>query len=119
VADPGTRDRLRARLIIVNDDAFSHFAQHATEVTARIALNYETKTVREEALFYEEFLPPETLLYSLVLAESSRSKTKMEAAQVLDELTGLALRTVQIGAGETIGKGLCALHFARTNGTAQ
>jgi CRISPR-associated protein Cmr4 len=120
IEDPPTCQRMRERLVIVDDDAFGHFAQHATEVTARIALDYETKTVREGALFYEEFLPPETLLYSLVLAERSRSKGRhMDASQVLDALTGIGLRTVQIGAGETIGKGLCALRFARPNGAVQ
>jgi CRISPR-associated protein Cmr4 len=117
VDDAGTRQRFTERLVIVDDDAFGHFAQHATEVTARIALNYETKTVKDKALFYEEFLPPETLLYSLVLAERSRSKSKnMSAPDVLAALAELGLRTVQIGAGETVGKGLCALRFARPNG---
>jgi CRISPR-associated protein Cmr4 len=120
VDDAGTRELLADRLVIVDDDAFGHFAQHATEVTARIALDYETKTVKRGALFYEEFLPPETLLYSVVLAEKSRSKTKrdMDAAAILNALAGLGLRTVQIGAGETIGKGLCALRFGRANGAA-
>jgi CRISPR-associated protein Cmr4 len=120
IEDGPTRQRIRDRLVIVDDDAFAHFAQHATEVTARIALDYETKTVKEGALFYEEFLPPETLLYSLVLAERSRfSGVDMLASQVLGALTGLGLRTVQIGAGETIGKGLCALRFAGPNGAGK
>jgi CRISPR-associated protein Cmr4 len=38
VEDAATRARLKDRLVVVDDDAFSHFAQHATEVTARIAL---------------------------------------------------------------------------------
>jgi CRISPR-associated protein Cmr4 len=120
IEDAGSKQRLRERLAVVDDDAFGHFAQHATEVTARIALDYETKTVREGALFYEEFLPPETLMYSVVLAERSRSKGKdMDASAVLGALAGLNLQTVQIGAGETIGKGLCALRFARPNGAAR
>jgi CRISPR-associated protein Cmr4 len=119
IEDAGARQWFSERLVVVDDDAFGHFAQHATEVTARIALDYETKTVREGALFYEEFLPPETLLYSLVLAERSRSRSKtMTASEVLDALARLGVSTVQIGAGETIGKGLCALRFARANGAA-
>jgi CRISPR-associated protein Cmr4 len=117
--DKNTGQRLQERLVIVDDDAFSHFVQHATEVTARIALDYETKTVKKGALFYEEFLPSETLLYSVVLAERSRSNgPRMTASEVLGALTGLGLRTVQIGAGETIGKGFCALRFARPDGAA-
>src|SRR6266446_989196 len=114
--DRDTKQRFKERLVIIDDDSFSHFVQHATEVTARIALHYETKPVKRGALFYEEYLPPETVLYSVVLAERSRSNSrKMTAAEVLDTLTSLGLRTVQIGAGETIGKGLCALRFARPN----
>lgn len=117
--DKDTKERLQERMVIVDDNAFGHFVQHATEVTARIALDYQTKTVKQGALFYEELLPSETLLYSVVLAERSRSSgANMTALQVLGALTGLGLRTVQIGAGETIGKGFCALRFARPNGAA-
>jgi CRISPR-associated protein Cmr4 len=120
IEDSPTRQRMRERLVVVDDDAFGHFAQHATEVTARIALDYETKTVKGKALFYEEFLPPETLLYSLVLAERSRYRGhKMNASQVLSALTSLGLHTVQVGAGETIGKGLCALRFTASVGAGQ
>jgi len=117
--DGDTSERLKKRLVIVNDNEFGHFVQHATEVTARIALNYETKTVREKALFYEEFLPAETVFYSVVLAEKSRrSKDGMEARNVLKMLVDLPLATIQIGAGETIGKGLCAIRFAVAEGAA-
>jgi CRISPR-associated protein Cmr4 len=124
IADKAVKDgdsggRLKKRLVIVGDNEFAHFVQHATEVTARIALNYETKTVRGKALFYEEFLPAETLFYSVVLAEKSRrSKDAMEAQDVLKTFTDLRLDTVQIGAGETIGKGLCAIRVASVEGAA-
>ncbi|HEY1430429.1 MAG TPA: type III-B CRISPR module RAMP protein Cmr4 [Stellaceae bacterium] len=117
--DGDSAERLKKRLVVVGDNEFGHFVQHATEVTARIALNYETKTVREGALFYEEFLPAETLFYSVVLAEKSRrSKDGMQARYVLKTLVDLPLATIQIGAGETIGKGLCAIRFASAEGTA-
>jgi len=117
--DRDTAERLKKRLVIVSDNQFGHFVQHATEVTARIALNYETKTVREKALFYEEFLPSETLFYSVVLAEKSRrSGHMMQAPDVLKTLVDLSLTTIQIGAGETIGKGLCAIRFASGEGAA-
>jgi CRISPR-associated protein Cmr4 len=37
VADEGTKEWLKERLAIIDDDAFGHFVQHATEVTAREA----------------------------------------------------------------------------------
>jgi CRISPR-associated protein Cmr4 len=112
VADEQTRARIKSHLAVISDDAFGHFVQHATEVTARIALDYVTKTVRGGALFYEEFLPPETLFYSLLIAQPARRKgVALDAAAVLDWIKGLGLKTIQIGGGETVGKGLCAIRL--------
>lgn len=86
------------RVVVLHDDDFTHFALHATEVTARIGLDRENKTVKDGALFYEEFLPAESLLYSLVI-RSARGK------DVAWEPPSYA----QIGGNETIGKGICAL----------
>jgi CRISPR-associated protein Cmr4 len=117
VADEATRARISSHLAVISDDAFGHFVQHATEVTARIALNYETKTVREGALFYEEFLPPETLFYSLLITQPARRKgNEMSAKKVLDWLAWLDGKHIQIGGGETIGKGLCAVRLDRMPG---
>lgn len=117
VADVATKARIESHLAVISDDAFGHFVQHATEVTARIGLNYETKTVRDGALFYEEFLPPETLFYSLLIAQKARRKeVALYPAAVLDWVAGLDLKTIQIGGGETIGKGFCAVRLDRAAG---
>src|SRR5690606_3877485 len=55
--------RLKSHLVVISDDSFTHFARYATEVNARIGLDYQTKTVKDGALFYQEFLPPETIFY--------------------------------------------------------
>jgi CRISPR-associated protein Cmr4 len=113
LADEPTRKRFQSHLAVLHDDDFSYFVRHATEVTARIGLNYDTKTVKEGALFYEEFLPPETLFYAVVLAEASRSdKQRMNAAQVLDYVRGKMPDVLQIGGNETTGKGLCAVRLS-------
>lgn len=117
VADDATKTRIKSRLAVISDDAFGHFVQHATEVTARIALNYETKTVRDGALFYEEFLPPETLFYCLLIAQPARRKgVVLDAAAVLSWIAELKMETIQIGGGETIGKGFCAVRLDRAAG---
>jgi len=110
--DDGTAARLARNLAILSDDDFTHFARHATEVIARVGLDYETKTVKKGALFYEEFLPPETLLYAVVTATRSRSAdVSRDAGGMLELLRGFAPRTLQIGADQTIGKGICAVRF--------
>lgn len=112
VADDFTRSRLRSHLAVLHDDDFTHFVRHATEVVARVGLNYDTKTVKSGALFYEEFVPPETLFYSVVLASASRREGRtMPAAEVLSFVQRRTPPILQIGGDETIGKGLCAVRF--------
>ncbi len=111
VEDAPTAERLRRNLVVLHDDDFTHFARHATEVIARIGLDYETKTVRDKALFYEEFLPPETLFYAVVMATASRNPgSETDASGMLKLLTDIP-PLVQIGADQTIGKGLCAIRI--------
>ena len=112
IPDADTRERFKSHLAILNDDDFSHFTRHATEVVARIGLDYDSKTVKKGALFYEEYVPPETLFYSIVMAERSRREdVAMSAPAMLQWLeTGLPTH-LQIGGGESIGRGLCAVQL--------
>ena len=112
VADAATAARLRSHLAIVDDDAFGHFVRHATEVSARIGLDSDTRTVKDGALFWEEHLPPETLFYALVTStDSRRSKDRTKAAEILERLNEAMPETLQIGGNATLGKGLCAVRL--------
>lgn len=99
------------RLVVLSDTDFTHFAQHATEVSARIKLDPATKTVSGGALFYQEFLPTETLMYSVVLAAPARDGSANSAQDVLAEFA--PPDQVQVGGDETTGKGLCALKLMK------
>jgi len=111
-----TRERFARHLVILSDDDFTHFARNATEVTARIALSPDTKTVKDGALFYQEFLPAETILYSVVLANAARARTEQPATKLLADLEGhlKEVRMLQIGGDETTGKGYCACRITRS-----
>lgn len=112
VADQATQRRLQSHLVVLHDDDFTHFVRHATEVVARIALDYERKTVKGTALFYEEFLPVETLFYSVVLASASRRDGHVKGpADMMRYLQNNLPSLLQIGGDETIGKGLCAVRL--------
>ncbi len=90
------------RFAIVSDSTFSFLAETATEVVARVRLQDDTKTVASGALWYEEALPAESLLYGFIgLADYPRSQN----TALLDNLpSGL---TLQIGGDATIGRGVC------------
>lgn len=110
-----TRRRLAKHFVVVPDDVFTHFSKYATEVVARIGLDYKTKTVKAGALFYQELLPAESLMYSVLLANESRTDDAASGGNLLDELTSLigASSVLQVGGDETTGKGFCSVHFSR------
>ena len=111
--DKDSQNILKDRLVVLADDDFTHFVRHATEVSARIALDYESKTVKKGALFYQEFLPPECLFYTLLIAEDSRSKNHhLSASQALQKVSDLICgKTIQIGGDESTGKGICKVQL--------
>jgi CRISPR-associated protein Cmr4 len=117
--DEGTKNRFRTHLVILSDDDFNYFVRNATEVAARVGLDYESKTVKEGALFYQEFLPAETLFYSAVIASASRrpKAERLGARDVLRQIRGWLtdgkqMPVIQIGGDETTGKGLCAVKIS-------
>jgi CRISPR-associated protein Cmr4 len=90
------------RFAIVSDSTFSFLAETATEVVARVRLQDETKTVAQGALWYEEMLPAESLLYGFItVADHFRQDTNP-----LQQLPNSEF-TLQIGGDATIGRGVC------------
>jgi CRISPR-associated protein Cmr4 len=56
---------MKEKLIILSNDDFKDFVTLSTEVITRIKINPDTGTVEKGALFTEEYLPSDTILYSL------------------------------------------------------
>lgn len=108
------------RLVIVSDEDFQFFVRHATQVSARIALN-DRKTTSGDGgnLWYEETLPPETVLYALLLANKPRTSAEdaalVDASKVMQWVRDLfpdGKSYLQVGGNETVGQGWCQVHFA-------
>jgi len=101
------KQKLSKHLMILSDDDFKYLVETATEVTARIVLN-DTKT--SENLWYEEFIPSDTLFYTILLALKPRAKNKnhglKDAQAVLEFVTQTVKPDIlQVGGDETIGRG--------------
>ena len=107
------------RLVVVHDDIFSFLARNATSVQPHIAIKSDTKTVKDGALWFEETLPPETLLYVPLTATASRRKgSALTAAQVLEQFEQLlpaGKNWLQLGGNETTGMGWCRVGIARAS----
>ncbi len=102
-------DTLKERLVVVDDDLYSYLVQQATPVHAHNRLENETKTVARGALWYEETLPPETVLYVISQPFASRnSQNKLDADAVWQQfISQVADQFVQFGGNETVGMGFC------------
>ncbi|MGP6188507.1 MAG: type III-B CRISPR module RAMP protein Cmr4 [Vulcanimicrobiaceae bacterium] len=95
-AHANTRERLRERTVVLNDDDFVWFARNALPVNARNVLNDDTKV--SENLWYEESLAPDSLLYAVIAERFPK------VLHIIEEL--LAKRSfLQIGGNETVGMG--------------
>ncbi|KYG10842.1 hypothetical protein BE21_58705 [Sorangium cellulosum] len=121
------RERLARQLAVLHDTDFTFLAEHATEVVTRIRLDPATGTVQAGALWSEESLPAESVLYSVAFLSNGRrpdrpsqgrngeqtSRKRYRAADLTDALrkyTGEGTRT-RLGGDRTVGRGLVSLRL--------
>lgn len=109
------KNALTNQLAVVNDDMFTYLAQNSTPVNAHIALD-ENKTVKKGALWYEETLPSETVMYSLLVCQSSRNKELTSDGQGIADIIRQEIlpndnRYLQVGGNETVGMGWFSVNF--------
>jgi CRISPR-associated protein Cmr4 len=97
VRHPETSARLKSQLAIVGDDDLAWFCRYAVPLQARNVLDDATK--RSVNLWYEESLPPDTLLYTLVTARNEAARAAVVA------MLPNADPYLQIGGNETVGHG--------------
>lgn len=98
------------RFCIVPDDVLNYLLNTATEITARIKLKDDTKTVQKGGLWYEEALPTETILYGLVLA-TPVGKTGLNHDEIFKVVKDSIAPMMQFGGKATVGRGLCRVQM--------
>lgn len=101
-------DSIVERAVLLPDDDFKDFVMHATSIVTRIKVGTDG-IVENQALFTEEYLPEESILYSLIMMGNSKLKLKSLKSNELMETFSKHLdetKFLQIGADETLGKGL-------------
>ncbi|MBK9462019.1 MAG: type III-B CRISPR module RAMP protein Cmr4 [Sphingobacteriales bacterium] len=118
--EPFWKDHLSKNLVVLSDDDFTDFVTLSTEVITRIKINNDTGTVQTGALFNEEYLPAESVLYSLVMAANEfidkdklKEREKQGGARIgatkimsFFETTIEQISYLQIGGNATLGKGI-------------
>jgi CRISPR-associated protein Cmr4 len=107
-SDADAKQDLIARFALLPDDIMGYLAETATEIRTRIAINPKTGTVRQGALWYEENLPAESVLWGLhALSASNQSGDNRDAIALAACLPRDDL--LQLGGKAGVGRGLVRL----------
>ncbi len=101
-------NRLTEKLVILDDQAFMDFVKLSTEVNARIKIDSKTGVVNDGGLWYEENLPPESILYSFLFVGDARGKglEDFEKADHIKNFLDKRNEIFQLGGNSTLGRGL-------------
>jgi CRISPR-associated protein Cmr4 len=121
------REKLEKDLVILSDDDFEQFVTSSTEVITRTRINNVTGTVdtKRGGLWTEEYLPQDTILYSIAMASPVRvekdeakgifkeDNPDKEAERVLQFFELGIPDVIQIGGNQTIGKGFLRIQILK------
>jgi CRISPR-associated protein Cmr4 len=94
------------RFAIVDDKSFHHLARFGTEVNAHVRIDQTKGTVETGGLWYQESLPAETVLVSVLRTEARNGSTVDPDAKLQSILREQLL---QIGGKATTGQGMVRL----------
>lgn len=97
------------RLLLISDEMFDYCVSSCTEIQTNIKIDSEMGTAKEGGLRYQEFLPSDSVLYSVVYF-SSRSN-ELQALNIKQYLQHSINRFLQIGGDVTLGKGVCKVNW--------
>lgn len=113
------REKVKDSLVILPEEDFRDFVVNATEIITRIRIDRDKKTVISGALWTEEHLPTDTLLYVPIYATNARKMNdkkmpELLAADILNTASKLENGQhgyLQLGGDETVGRGMVRMHW--------
>jgi CRISPR-associated protein Cmr4 len=106
------QEKVAKDIVVLEDIDYRDFVTLTTEVVTRTKINNETGTVQDGALFSEEYLPAESVMYSMVMFadEFTVKESKLKAKEGVLEFFESGLKAnkniMQIGGNATLGKGI-------------
>lgn len=120
------REKIKKDIVVLSDDDFRDFVTLSTEVITRTKIDNKTGTVQTGALFTEEYLPSEAILYSLaftspICKEKDSEKGifkqngKKEEELVMEFFQNGLSEIIQLGGNATIGKGIVRTKVLEVN----
>jgi CRISPR-associated RAMP protein, Cmr4 family len=102
------------RLLLISDEMFDYCVSSCTEIQTQIKINSEKGTAQEGALRYQELLPSDTLMYSIVYYSQSAGMNELQAATIQGHIEDVIKDFIQIGGDETLGRGICRISWLKS-----
>jgi CRISPR-associated protein Cmr4 len=103
------------RLLLVSDEMFDYCVSSCTEIQTQIKIDSLTGTASDGALRYQELLPSDSILYSIVYYSKSAGLNELQADMIQSHIEDVIKDFVQIGGDETLGRGICKISWLKGN----
>lgn len=100
------------RLLLVSDEVFNYAVTNCTQIMAQIKINSETGTTSDGSLRYQEELPSDTIMYTVIhwgdTKNTAEAELKAETIKrfVTEEVIA---KHIQIAGDESCGRGIFQL----------
>jgi len=103
-------------LLLVSDSMFDFIVSTCTEIQTQIRINNETGTTQDGSLRYEELLPSDTAMYSVVHYSRQHFENEIQAEMIKGFIQDSIKDFIQIGGDETLGRGICMISWLEKGG---
>lgn len=100
------------RLLLVSDDVFNYGVSNCTQIMAQIKIDSKTGTTQDGSLRYQEELPSDTIMYTVIHWGDSKNslEDKLKAETIKKFITEEVIANhIQIAGDETCGRGVFQL----------
>ncbi len=105
------------RLVLISDEMFDYCVTCCTEIQTQIKIDSETGTAAPGALRYQELMPSDTLMYSVVYFSRTAELNALQANTIQSHIEETIKDFIQIGGDETLGRGICRISWVKNEKT--
>jgi CRISPR-associated protein Cmr4 len=99
------------KLLLVSDGVFKYAVESCTEIQTQIKIDSETGTAAPGALRYQELLPADSVLYSIVYYSRAVFDNSLQSETIRGHVENVIKDFIQIGGDETLGRGICKINW--------
>ena len=102
-------------LLLISDEMFDYCISSCTEIQTNVKIDSKTGTAADGSLRYQEFLPSDAILYTVVNFKNQQYEFGLLPEAVSEHVQKTIKDFIQIGGDETLGKGICKIDWIDDN----